>query len=129
MDPSPPGILVPQEQEMIYSIAALNGKSITPPALIQREVNASVIQLNSCDDNGVFSKVITYQYGTRTDPRLHPVVEKVRNVLNALYSKVVGLEERNAALQNELDEVQNALDGERRKNMRRQDYDYSPQHY
>lgn len=129
MDPSPPGILVPQEQEMIYSIAALDGKSITPPALIQREVNASVIQLNSCDDNGVFSKVITYQYGTRTDPRLHPVVDKVRNVLNALYSKVVGLEERNVALQNELDEVQNALDGERRKNMRRQDYDYSPQYY
>ena len=122
MNLSLPASLVPQGQEVVYHLTAPDGTVSTPPALIQREVNGGSIQSNGCNDNEVFSRVITYQYGTRTDPRLQPVINTVANVLDTLYTRIDRLEESNVALQN-------ALDVERRRNMRRQDHGFSPQYY
>ena len=129
MNLSLPASLVPQGQEVVYHLTAPDGTVSTPPALIQREVNVKSIQSNPCNDNEVFSKVITYQYGTRTDPRLQPVVDTVADVLNTLYTRIDRLEESNVALQTELTIVQKALVVERRRNARREDYNFRPQYY
>jgi len=122
MNPPLPVPSVPLEEKVIYHGETPTGKIYTPPALIQRQINRMRIHLDANDDPEPFSKLIAYVYSTTTNPQPRIVIDKVSNVLNTLYTRIEKLEMDNAVLKLSLEEAQDDLDMEQRRNMRSQYY-------